>query len=393
MPELVQERSQLTARLDALNAIKDRDLTDEERAAYKADDLRLDAVLADIEILEAQEKHAKRTAKPVAPEKRVGSDPYASMEYREAFKRYVTTGERTPELRLDAQTTTTEAAAVIPTTILNEIIQKLKEYGQIFARVRKTSIKGGVQVPILSIKPTATWINETTVSDRKNVNASTNVSFTYFGLECKIATSLLADSVTLEGFESTVVDVVTEAMVIALETAIVKGAGSTQPLGITADTSRIPAAQIVTLASADFADWGEWKKQVFAKMPIRYKAGAVWLMAGGTFEGYIDGMTDANGQPVGRINYGITEGPQERFSGKPVIQVEDDIIANYDDASTGDVVAILCRLGDYCINSNMQMTMYRYLDHDTNQYVDKAILIADGKLLDPNGVVIVKKGA
>jgi hypothetical protein len=41
----------------------------------------------------------------------------------------------------------------------------------------------------------------------------------------------------------------------------------------------------------------------------------------------------------------------------------------------------------------MQMTMYRWLDHDTNQWVDKSILIADGKLLDAAGVIIVKKGA
>jgi hypothetical protein len=41
----------------------------------------------------------------------------------------------------------------------------------------------------------------------------------------------------------------------------------------------------------------------------------------------------------------------------------------------------------------MQLAMYRWLDHDTNQWVDKALLIADGKILDPNGVMIIKKGA
>lgn len=104
-------------------------------------------------------------------------------------------------------------------------------------------------------------------------------------------------------------------------------------------------------------------------------------------------MTDKNGQPVGRVNYGITAGPQEQFGGKPVIQVEDDIIANYDDAATGDVVAIYGNLTNYIINSNMQLQMYRYLDQNSNQYVDKAILVCDGKLADPDGVIIVKKGA
>jgi len=128
-------------------------------------------------------------------------------------------------------------------------------------------------------------------------------------------------------------------------------------------------------------------------MPLAYKAGAAFFMASGTFEGYIDGMVDANGQPVGRINYGITDGPQERFGGKEVIEVEDDIIAPYDTAAVTDVVAVYCNLKNYGFNSNMQMTMFRYFDHDTNEWIDKAILIADGKLIDPNGVVIVKKGA
>ncbi|MCM1567090.1 MAG: phage major capsid protein [Dehalobacter sp.] len=319
-------------------------------------------------------------------------DPYGTLEYRTAFMKFAKTGEITPELRADAMTTVADVSAVIPSTILNEVIRKVTEYGQIFSRVRKLSIKGGVTVPILSLKPTATWIGESPTSDKQKVQANTNISFSYYGLECKVSTSLLADTVTLTGFESTITDLIVEAMVQGLDIAIIKGNGTGKCLGITVDT-RVPAGQIVTLSSADFADWSAWKKKVFAKMPLKYKAGASFFMASGTFEGYIDGMVDANGQPIGRINYGITDGPQERFGGKEVILVEDDIVANYDDAAVADVVAVYCNLKNYGLNSNMQMTMFRYFDHDTNEWIDKAILIVDGKLIDPNGVVIVKKGA
>ena len=319
-------------------------------------------------------------------------DYYGTMEYRKAFMEFSKTGKVLPELRADAMTAATDVSAVIPSTILNEVIKKVTVYGQVFSRVRKLSIKGGVTVPILSLKPTATWIGETTPSSKQKIQANTNVSFSYYGLECKVSTSLLADTVTLTGFESVITDLIVEAMVIAIDTAVINGNGTGKCLGITADT-RVPAAQIVTVSAADFVDWSGWKKQVFAKMPLAYKAGASFFMASGTFEGYIDGMVDAIGQPIGRMNYGITDGPQERFGGKEVILVEDDIVANYDDAAAGDVVAIYCNLKNYAINSNMQMTMFRYFDHDTNEWVDKAILIMDGKLLDPNGVVIVKKGA
>ncbi len=334
------------------------------------------------------------------PGKAVDDDPFNSMDYRRSFMNFAKTGVMDETIKAaqafmnaDALTTVTEAAAVIPTTIVKEIIKEMKSYGQIFGRVRKLSVKGGVEFPILTLKPSASWITESAVSDRQKVTANTKVSFSYYGLECKVAISLLADVTTLEGFESTITDLIVEAMVIALETAIVSGDGSGKPLGITADT-RVPAANKITLSSTDFAKYDGWKKKVFAKIPLAYRAGGVWLMAAGTFEGYIDGMVDANGQPIGRVNYGgPANGPQERFGGREVVLVEDDIITPYESASTDDVVAVFCKLSDYAINSNLQMAMYKWLDHDTNQYVDKALLVADGKILDPNGVIIVKKGA
>lgn len=328
---------------------------------------------------------------PPAPKDEI--DKTASLEYRNAFMNYCKTGNMAPIIKnLDATTTTGDAAAVIPSTILQEVIKKVENYGQIFSLVRKLSIPGGVSVPILSVKPVATWIGETTPSDRQKVDLSQKLSFSYYGLECKISATLLTDAVTLAMFESILIDLIGEAMTKALDLAIISGAGNSSPLGITKDT-RVPAGQIITISAADFTTWDGWKKKVFAKMPTSYKGGAIFIMAGGTWEGYIDGMVDANGQPVGRTNYGITDGPQESFGGKAVIQVEDDVISPYDDAANGDVVAVYLNLKNYGINSNMQLQMYRYLDQDKNEWVDKAILIADGKLIDPNGVVIIKKGA
>ena len=330
----------------------------------------------------------QRGGKPAEPE-----DKYGTLEYRKAFMAYCQKGTAIPvEYRTDAYTSVAEAAAVIPTTIMNEIIKEMKVYGQLYARVRKTNIAGGVQVPILSLKPTATRITEAAVSDRKKLTANTYVQFSYYGLECKVATSLLASVVTLAMFEQQITPLITEAMVKKMEVEIVSGTGSGEMLGVTVDT-RVPSGNKITITAADFIKWDAWKKQVFAKIPLAYRAGGIFIMGAGTFDGYIDGMVDANGQPVGRVNYGIAEGPQQRFGGKEVLLVEDDVVASYDVASAGDVVAIFMRPDDYDINSNMQMAMYRWLDHDTNQLVNKAILINDGKLLDAAGVFLIKKGA
>lgn len=324
---------------------------------------------------------------------KVSTDKFDTPEYRNAFMNYVCRGVEIPkEYRADALTTTTEAAAAIPTTLLNEIIQKLESYGELYSRVRKLNIQGGVKVPILTLKPTATWIGETTDSDEQKLTANTSVEFSYYGLECKIAQSLLASVVTYDAFQALFVPLAAEAIAKAFDIAIMNGAGSTQPTGITKDTTRIPSANQITLSATDFAKWDGWKKKVFAKIPKSYRNGT-FIMAQATFDGYIDGMVDANGQPIARVNYGITGEETYRFGGKEVITVEEDVLKAYETASASDVVAVFVNLNDYAINSNLQLQTYKWTDHNTNKVYNKAILIADGKLLDPNGVLLIKKGA
>ena len=322
-------------------------------------------------------------------------DPFGTMEYRKAFMEYCRTGKWSDVLkRSDEVTTSSDISAAVPTTILNEIIRKMGEYGQIFSRVRKMAIPGGVQVPILSLKPTAAWIGEAANAqgERQKLQANSSVSFSYFGLEIKLAQSLVATLVGLPAFEAHISDLIVEGMMAKLEADIFNGNGSGKVTGILTD-SRVAAGNKVNMTADDMTDWEAWKKNVFAKMPLAYKRNAVFVMASGTWEGYIDGMTDANGQPIGRVNYGITDGIQERFAGKEVIQVEDDVIKPFDSADNGDVVAVYMNLNDYAINSNLQLSMVRYVDQDTNQIIDKAILVCDGKLLDTNGVTLVKKSA
>lgn len=322
------------------------------------------------------------------------SDATDTEEYRTAFMEYVCRGTAIPtELRQDATTKTSDASVVIPTTLLHEIIQKLDTYGDIYGKVRKLNVQGGVDIPILSLKPTATWISAdtgTSQSDKQKLQMNTKISFSYYGLECKIAQTLLVNVTTLDMFQSLFVSLATEAIVRAVEKAIIAGTGSGQPTGITVD-SRVSSGNVITLAPSEFADWATWKKKVFAKMKKAYRNGE-FVMAQGTFDGYIDGMVDKNGQPIGRVNYGIEGGETYRFGGKSVLTVEDELIADFETATKGTVVAVFVNWNDYAINSNMELQVAKWTDHDTNEIKNKAILICDGKLVDPNGVLIIKKG-
>lgn len=318
-------------------------------------------------------------------------DPYDSTEYMEAFMNFACRGTAIPAkfLNAAATTTTTDTGAVIPKFLLKEIIRNLKESGIIFQQMRHLNIQGGVEIPVLDLKPTANWVGEGASDDQK-IGANEKISFSYHGLECKIAQSILASVVTIDAFQDLFVELATEAIIEALERGAFKGTGVGQMLGVCNDP-RV-TANAVTLTAEEFGSWSGWKKKVFAKIKKRYRRGKLY-MAQGTFEGHIDGMVDQTGQPVARTNYGITGDAQYRFGGKDVETVEDDVLTPYDTAAADEVVAVYMNLKDYVLNSNMTMTVVQWTDHDNNKKKTKVMLICDGKIADANGVILVKKGA
>lgn len=408
--ELLKKRAQ---------ELRDRINTSNDAAEIRSMGDELNATMEEIRALEDQQKdpqqrgekgepdQQQRTSVPDIPDnaqfrnglvasfnqtpQRRNEDPTDTIEYRTAFMNYVCRNVPIPaELRENQVTTTADASAVIPKTILNEIVKKMSTYGNIFAKVRKLNVKGGVSIPVLTLKPEAKWIGETTPSDTQKIKADEKVTFTYFGVECKIAQSLLENITTLDIFQEQFVELATEAIVKAVEIAIFNGNGTTQPTGILKD-SRVPSENVITMTPEEFSSWDGWHKKVKAKMKKAYRDGE-FIMAQGTFDGHIDGMTDKNGQPIGRINYGMNGEENYRFMGKNVETVEDECIASWDDANTGDVIAVFAKLSDYGVNTNMQMTTVKWVDNDNNELKNKCIMALDGKLIDPNGVLIIKKG-
>lgn len=345
-----------------------------------------------------EEHEAQRSANPMhefrnrtqynTQQRSNDEDPTNSVEYRTAFMNFVCRGTAIPAEARAEVTATTDVQAVIPTTILHEIVKEMGAYGEVYERVRHLNVQGGVQIPILSLKPTANWIGEKAPSESQKIEANDSVTFSYYGLECKVAQTLLVNVTTLEVFQREFATLAAEAMVRALEVAIFTGDGNGKPLGILNDDR---VEKVVTLTADEFESWADWKKKVFGQMKKAYRNGT-FFMAQGTFDGYIDGMVDSNGQPIGRVNYGTADGETYRFGGKEVLTVEDDIIADYETAEAGAVVAVFGNLKNYGLNSNMTMQVVKWTDHDTNEVKNKAILICDGKIIDPHGFILIKKG-
>ena len=319
----------------------------------------------------------------------VVADPFATAEYAEAFMNFACRHTPMPERFLNAAASTSagDAGAVIPTTMLKEIVRELKERGVIFQQLRHMNIKGGVTIPVVDLNPVATWVGEGASEDQK-LSAKDGIQFSYHGLECKISQSILASIVTIDEFQELFVELAVEAIMAAVEKGVFTGTGNNQMLGVCKDPR---VKNVVTMSPADMGSYKAWKTKVCAKVKKRYQRGKFYA-AQGTFEGYMDGMTDEIGQPVGRTNYGIDGEAKYRFCGKDVETTEDDVITPYDDAAEGDVIAVYMNMKDYVFNSNMQMTVVQWIDHDASKKKTKVMLICDGKIADPNGVIIIKKG-
>lgn len=317
----------------------------------------------------------------------VSDDMYASIDYRKAFMNNVIKGAAIPNefLNADASTTTGDIGSVIPTTIMEKIIEKLEATGMILPLVTKTSYKGGVSIPLSSVKPVATWVAEG-VGSNKRKKTTGNITFAYYKLRCAVAVSFETDNIALAVFESTIINNITEAMTKALEQSIISGTGTGQPKGI---LTEVPTSgQALEIAAAKEIAYADLIAAE-AALPLEYETAAVWCMSKKSFMAFI-GMTDLQGQPIARVNYGINGRPERTLLGRTVVL--NNYVSSYAKTVVADTkFAFLFNFKDYVLNTNYAMTLKKYEDNETDDKVTKAIMLADGKVVDKNSLVTITK--
>lgn len=422
---------QIDARCAASTDANEVRMFTEQRSEIQAD---IDDVTAEIAEIEADEQRsatptaqtaipttaqsvnggivASFSTAPAPTQARSNENPYESMEYRQAFMDYVQRGIAIPqnlvdkcnefrnalpaEQRSGVAITTADTGAAIPLTIMREVINTVrKRYGNLYNAVRKTSIPGGVEYPIGALQASFKWISEDTVSPRQKTDALGKVQFAYHTAEIRVAQTFLSQLLTVTDFETKLTEIIAIAYVQAMDTAIVNGTGKGQPLGILNDAR---VTNTVTLTAADMSNWQAWRKKFFAKLPLGYRDGQ-FIFALSTVETYLETMADANNNPVFRqatgleVNDGDARDPNGRFFGRRISLVEPDILPDFDTASANDVIGIFWQPEEYAINENFGFTMRRYFDEETNEWVDKALVVVDGKILNPTGYWLIKKGS
>lgn len=356
----VQKRS-LKAELEEANS-KLEQIEREERA--KKDEVPADAKLVNGKVLGS---FGKREA--------VEDD---SVEYRKAFMNYVLKSQPIPaELRGDANTLTTDVSSVIPTVIINRIVEKITACGMILPLVTRTAYAAGVVVPTSATKPVASWVDEGASSDKQKKTTG-SITFSHFKLRCEISMSMEVGTMALDVFESTFVKNVADAMVVALEKAVLAGTGSGMPTGILNGTLTSYEVETAKAGEISYADLCAME----AALPVEYEGTAKWFMTKAQFMA-ITAIVDSNGQPIARVDHGIDGKPERTILGR-------DVVIHPYASEMGDYAAGIYNFSDYVLNTIYDMGIQRKQDWDTEDYLTKAVMGVDGKPVDLDSLVLLK---
>lgn len=337
-----------------------------------------------------------------------------SKEYRTAFMHYFQRGTAIPadlqarvndfmlslpaEQRAGDAINTGNTGAVIPVTVMREVINTVrKRYGNLYGKVTKMAVQGAVEFPIGELQADFHWVTESTVSPEQEMGPVATISFMYNTLELRIAQTFLSAILSIDAFEAKISEVIAIAYLKAMDLGIVAGTGKGQMTGILNDTRITGAAgHTIAMTAAEINNWTAWRKKFFAKLPLGYRSGE-FIFNVCTVDAYLETMADANNNPIFRqatgleVNDGDAMNPNGRFFGRQIALVEPDVLADFDTASSGDVVGIFWQPEEYAINENWGFMMRRYFDEDRNKWINKALTVVDGKVLNPNGVYLITK--
>lgn len=386
----------LTEEVTDLNA--EIEETREELAEIEAEEKEAEEARAKVPAgAELRNPISVATFEGTKPQENRDIDKTATLEYRKAFMKFVQTeGREIPaELRNGEAISTNDTKVAIPFTIINDVINTVrKRYGNLYSKVRKLSVRGGVEYPIGALKASFKWINESTVSPRQKTDKLGKIMFGYHTAEIRIAQTFLSQLLTLESFEAKLVDVIVVAYLEAMDYGIINGSGDGTMLGVLNDPR---VTNTITMTAAQINNWAAWRKNFFAKLPLGYRSGE-FVFPVSTVDAYLETMSDSNNNPIFKqatgleVNDGDAINPNGRFFGREIALVEPDIIADFDEASAGDVIGLYWQPEEYAINENFGFMMRKYFDEETNEWVDKALVVVDGKVLNPNGFYKIIKG-
>ena len=233
------------------------------------------------------------------------TDIFATEEYRTAFykdllnkpleeteQRALETAEQTlhAEKRLDGFNTVTTNAQVIPTLTLNEVVRKARTQGGLLAEARGFNIPSNLKIPVGTPLTKAEWHTEGSQVDAEQVETA-RIKFGSYEVMKVFSMSISTKKMSIQAFESYLIDELVSTVLEAIEDAIANGDGIDKGEGILS----IDFTEENTVnAEGKYSDF----TQALAKLKRGYAGNAKFVMNNSTLYGEVYGMVDVNGRPI-----------------------------------------------------------------------------------------------
>jgi len=330
-------------------------------------------------------------------EQRGGKEMNENLEQRKAFMDAVQTGNLSAlEKRADAYTTTGDLEYVIPENLINDIITEINNRGYILNLCNKTNYAVGQTIPVGLVNIVASWVGTTENPTGEGEGSAVQkggvvsyITFANYKLRCVVGITHEAKIQSLPIFERKFVEQVAEAMVTAIEAAIVNGTGVSQPKGILTETPMEgKALEIATGADMKYADLVKFVGAV----PAKYRKDAVIFCTQKTFFEFM-AIEDSVGQPVARVNAGVDGAMKQYLFNTPVI-FADEYLADYAKDVTEDTTfAFIYNFKEYTLNTNYNLGISQRQVWENENHETKAVLACDGKPITKYSYVTFTKKA
>lgn len=290
MAEIKARKAELRSQLESSDQV-DLDAIEKELRELDEENANLEKRQQTINGINDGSVPANVIPNPVAA--RSEDDEKREKEYRNAFFKNLM-GKTLTEAERRA-IDSSDVPGAIPTQTANEIIRKLKQIVPLLGEVTLLHIAGNVTFAVENTKNEAALHTE---NASISVSDDDLVSVTLGGYEIVklIRISATVRTMSINSFESWLVDMLTEALAEKVEDYLVNGTGSSQPKGVayartwTDDTSGIAWAG-ASLANVDITEG-------IALLPGGYDRNAKFLMSKKTFWANVMPIRDDSKAPI-----------------------------------------------------------------------------------------------
>lgn len=366
MPSLLEQRNNLLEEMEGLVSNETRALTEEESNRY--DEITKEIAQID-KTLKAQEESRSFEKKEVV--KVTGQEEIRALEEAN-FLKFIQGEQRALDVANNG--------GVIPTSIANKIIERVKELSPIYAMSTVYNVGGDLVFP--AYDETNSSIGATYQDDLTELTEGTG-KFTTVKLEnfivgvlAKVSKSLMNRSdFDLVGF---VVGKVAQAIANFLERELIRGTAGKME-GLASTTNVVRAASSTTITTDELID-------VQMTVPEVFQAKAVWIMAKSTLKAFRK-LKDADGNYIlgTAVNgFGYT------LLGKPV-HISESVDAIGIDKKTvfyGDMSGLYVKLAQ---NVEIQMLMEKYATQHAIGVV--GYVEADSAIVEPQKIAAIQMKA